>query len=66
MYGDDPTYVMAQIDANPVWRLAWRLSEADNDNAPIGWSRYIALASWLLRTFNMKEKAWPPDGDERT
>ena len=62
---NDPTYVRAQIDANPAWRLAWRLSEVDNDNAPIGWSRYIGLASWLLQTFTMIEKA-PGQGDERT
>ncbi len=52
----DPTYVRAEIDANPTWALAFRLSEVDNDNAPIGWGRYIGLASWLLATFNMREK----------
>jgi hypothetical protein len=52
----DPTYVKAEIDANPTWKLAWRLSEVDNDEAPIGWSRYIPLAGWLLRTFEMQER----------
>jgi hypothetical protein len=51
----DPTYVKAEIEANPEWYLAWRLSEVDNDNAPIGWFRYISLAKWLLSTFEMKE-----------
>lgn len=53
----DPTYVQAEIEANPIWHLAWRLSEVDNDNAPLGWGRYIPLAHWLLYTFDLKEKA---------
>lgn len=53
---DDPTYVKEHIDANPIWKLAWRLSEIDNDNAPIGWWRYINLARWLLSTFIMTER----------
>jgi hypothetical protein len=53
---NDPTYVKAEIDANPEWKLAWRLSEVDNDNAPIGWGRYRILARWLLQTFEMKER----------
>lgn len=59
----DPTYVKAEIDANPAWKLAWRLSEVDNDNAPIGWSRYIPLASWLFITFDMTEKPEPLPGE---
>jgi hypothetical protein len=55
----DPTYNRAEIDANPEWRLAFRLSEVDNDNAPIGWSRYVTLAAWLLRTFELKERVRP-------
>jgi len=51
----DPTYVKAEIEANPVWALAWRLSEVDNDNAPIGWWRYITIARWLLETFTLTE-----------
>jgi len=56
----DPTYVRAQIDANPVWKLAFRLSEVDNDNAPIGWSRYTHIARWLIETFEMTEKSAAP------
>lgn len=52
----DPTYVQAEIDANPVWKLAWRLSEVDNDHAPIGWFRYVHMARWLLETFEMSPK----------
>jgi hypothetical protein len=40
----DPTYDRAAIDANPVWKLAFHLSELHNDNAPIGWSAYIPEA----------------------
>ena len=55
----DPTYVKAEIEANPKWALAFRLSEVDNDNAPIGWARYIPLAGWLLTTFELTPKTVP-------
>ena len=48
---NDPTYVKAEIDANPDWALAFRMSEVDNDNAPIGWFRYVTLACWVRRNF---------------
>lgn len=44
----DPTYNREEIDANPVWRAAFILSEFYNDNAPIGWSRYIRGAEAVL------------------
>lgn len=44
----DPTYVREEIDANPEWRLAFWLSEIDNDHAPIGWGRYRSMARALL------------------
>jgi hypothetical protein len=53
----DPTYVRAEIDSNPEWKLAWRLSEVDNDNAPVGWGRYIILARWLLATYDLTERS---------
>lgn len=55
---NDPTYLKSEIDKNPVWALAHLMSELDNDNAPIGWSRYIPLAQSLLGMFKMipKEK----------
>lgn len=40
----DPTYVRAEIEENPIWRRAFQLSEQHNDNAPIGWGRYIPQA----------------------
>ena len=46
----DPTYVRADIGANPKWELAFLLSELDNDNAPIGWGKYIKLAYWMLNS----------------
>jgi hypothetical protein len=57
----DPTYVQAEIDRNPVWALAFRLSEVDNDRAPLGWFQYLGLASWLLSTFDLKEKSSEPE-----
>jgi hypothetical protein len=53
----DPTYVLAEINANPEWKLAWQLSEVDNDNAPVGWGRYIILTRWLLTTYDLKERS---------
>ena len=52
----DPTYIQAEIDSKPEWKLAFRMSEVDNDNSPIGWSRYITLASWIIRTFDLLPK----------
>jgi len=54
--GNDPTYVKKDIEADPVWKLAHWMSEIDNDMAPIGWSRYIPLASSILQKFDLIEK----------
>lgn len=43
----DPTYVKAEIESNSVWALAFWLSEVHNDNAPIGWGKYIPIAEEL-------------------
>lgn len=61
---NDPTYVKGDIDNNPIWKLAFRLSEVNNDLAPIGWSRYIPMARWLIETYDMKEKE--PSHGQRT
>ena len=53
---NDPTYVKDEIEANPEWHVAWVLSEIQNDNAPIGWSKYILTAQCLLAAFDMKKK----------
>ena len=34
--------------ANPVWATAHILSEWYNDNAPIGWERYILPAQQIV------------------
>ncbi len=52
----DPTYDQGQIRANPEWDLAFVLSEIENDNAPIGWSRYIGTAKCLLGAFDITRK----------
>lgn len=52
----DPTYVREEISANPEWDLAFVLSEIMNDNAPIGWGRYISTAQCLLAAFDIKRK----------
>ena len=53
---NDPTYDRKEIDVNPVWRLAFVLSEIMNDNAPIGWGRYIYPAECLLNHFEITPK----------
>ena len=52
----DPTYIKAEIEKNPVWELAFFLSEVKNDNAPIGWSKYIGLANSILYHYTVKRK----------
>jgi hypothetical protein len=52
----DPTYVRSEIDANPVWELAFVLSEIQNDGAPIGWGKYIGVARCLLDSYDIKRK----------
>lgn len=55
----DPTYVKAEIEANPEWELAFTLSEIMNDNAPIGWSKYCLTAKCLLAAYEIKRKPKP-------
>lgn len=50
----DPTYVKAVIDSDPVWKRAFKLSELENDEAPIGWSKYIPRALAELHTAGME------------
>lgn len=54
----DPTYIQEEIEANPVWHLAWSLSEIENANAPIGWSKYCHTAQCLLNNWDITRK--PP------
>lgn len=50
----DPTYVQELININPVWKLAFFMSEIDNDNAPIGWGKYIILARAILEKYKLE------------
>lgn len=61
----DPTYLPHEIQANPAWALAFEMSEVDNDQAPIGWAQYIALARWLLRTYRLTRIDHSPTDTER-
>jgi len=56
MMAFDLTYDQAVIKANPAWELAFSLSEIQNDNAPIGWSKYIFAAECLLANYEIKKK----------
>jgi hypothetical protein len=55
----DPTYNRIEIDKNPEWRLAFVLSEIQNDSAPIGWSKYLGAAKCLLGAFDISPKSAP-------
>jgi len=55
----DPTYARDQIEANPEWSLAFFLSECMNDDAPIGWHRYVPVARSLLRKYRVVAKGEP-------
>jgi len=61
---NDPTYVREDIDANPEWQLAFSLSEIQNDNAPLGWGRYIWVAQCLLANYDIKRKSGAPPASE--
>ena len=52
----DPSYVKTQIESRPDWDLAFVLSEIMNDNAPIGWSKYISTAQCLLAHYDIKPR----------
>jgi len=52
----DPTYNKHDIDKNPIWQLAFSMSEIENHNAPIGWGKYINLASGILANYTIKRK----------
>lgn len=49
----DPTYDRETINANPIWRTAFHLSEIMNDSAPIGWGKYIYVAECMHNNYNI-------------
>ena len=53
---NDPTYIREEIRKNPTWDLAFVISEIVNDNAPLGWSKYIFQAECLLSHYDIKAK----------
>lgn len=53
----DPTYDQKAIQAKPAWQLAFSLSEIMNDNAPVGWGKYIFAAECLLDHYDIKPKS---------
>lgn len=61
---NDPTYNKPDIDDNPVWKLAFLLSELDNDNAPIGWSEYIRV-SQAITSYNPKAALLITEGERK-
>ena len=54
---EDPTYNKEVINKDPITKLAFFLSEIDNDNAPIGWFKYSNLASAILSKYELVEKS---------
>lgn len=62
---NDPTYNMDEIRANPEWHIAWAISEGLNDNAPIGWSRYIPAVQALRCYFTIEPKPTDEGASER-
>jgi hypothetical protein len=39
----------SQLARNGIWHIAFILSEMVNDNAPLGWERYIPLAKRAIK-----------------
>ena len=60
----DPTYNQEEIAANPEWQIAFSLSEMMDDEAPIGWSKYIFAARGLLANYDIKRKQPPNNPNE--
>ena len=55
----DPTYDRNEINDNPAWQIAFSLSEIQNDNAPVGWGKYIWIAECLLANYDIRRKSKP-------
>lgn len=53
---EDPTYNTEEIKQNPIWHVAWVLAQIKDDNAPLGWSKWISTAECLLGTFDIIPK----------
>jgi hypothetical protein len=62
---NDPIYRSDLINADPIWKLAFELSEVDNDDAPLGWSAYVPMARHLLSRYRLIEKLGQRSGFDR-
>lgn len=52
----DPTYNKNMIDTDPIWKLAFEMSEMDNNYAPLGWGQYIHLATLIFSKYELRKK----------
>lgn len=52
----DPTYDTNEIKKNEAWHVAWVLAQIKDDDAPIGWAKWIPTAECLLATFKITPK----------
>lgn len=55
-YSFDDHPLVAGTDANPVRKLAFRMSENFNDDVSLGQGNYLLIAEWLLKNFDLVEK----------
>jgi len=53
---NDPTYDRTVINQNPIWKAAFIISECVNDNAPLGWGRYIYACEEVQRQGGIPKK----------
>lgn len=52
----DATYDRKEIDSDPISKRAFQISEKENDNAPIGWSKYIPRAKIEIENLEVENK----------
>jgi hypothetical protein len=43
-----PTHDKKLIEANGAWHIAWILCQTIDDDAPMGWGKYIPAAQKLI------------------
>ena len=44
----DPTYDRKAINRKTTWKIAYLISEMTNDDAPVGWGRFIPVAEVIV------------------
>lgn len=55
----DPTYEKNRIEGDGTWHIAYILSELVNDNAPIGWGKFIPIAENAVANARKQERSQP-------